>query len=93
MGFFATDEEQAAMLKQMDSIRQARRKTDSTRAQQTPPSGDNPVELVPSTDSKRSPDMFAIRPTGNHEAFRLKDSVTIWYTPELKMQNLAATEG
>jgi GLPGLI family protein len=94
MGFFATDEEQAAMLKQMDSIRQARRKTDSTRAQQMPPSGDNPVELVPSNDTKKIAGYVCNKAyLVTTRLLGLKDSVTIWYTPELKMQNLAATGG
>lgn len=94
MGFYATDEDQARMMKQMDSIRQARRKNDSSRNVQPVPVNENPVELVQAAETKKIAGYVCNKAyIVTTRLLGIKDSVTVWYSPEIKLNNLTSTGG
>jgi len=89
-GFYATDEEQEQMRKQMDSMMQSRR-----------PGGDNMGAVLPPTSTITYVDetkkiagqqckkalIVNTRQNGN------KDTNTVWYCPDFKLQGLPSTGG
>lgn len=95
-GFYISDDEQKEMMKQMDSMRQARRKNDSSQAQAASimPSSENPVELMNSIETKKIAGYLCTKAwIVTTRLLGLKDSVMIWYSPEIKLNNLQSTGG
>ena len=91
-GFYITDDEQKAMAKRMDSMMQARRK-DSVQ-QQPRPATPNPVETIYTNDTKKIAGYTCKRAYVITTKFLgLKDTVAVWYTPEIKLQNIVSTGG
>ena len=88
-GFYATDEEQEQMRKQMDSMMQSRRQgTDQIR------SAPSSFEVINTTATKKVAGynckkvyIVATRQNGN------KDSSEVWYTPDFKLGGLNSTGG
>ena len=93
-GFYVTDDEQAVMKVKMDSMMQARRNTDSTKPRPAVNTTVYPVEIsyvdgtkkVAGYDCKKAY-VITTRLLG------IKDSVAVWYSPEIKLQNVASTGG
>lgn len=93
-GFYITDAEQALMKQKMDSMMQSRRNTDSTHTR--PPSAATPKEaqVVYTNDSKKMAGYECKKALViNTRLLGIKDTVEVWYTPNLKFPNLAATGG
>ena len=94
-GFYATDEEQAAMRKRMDSMMQATRNgTDTGRRRNMRPAETVAPEIIYTEETKKIAGynckktyIVHTRLLGN------KDSSVIWYTPEFKLQNVSTTGG
>jgi GLPGLI family protein len=91
-GFYASDEEQAQMRKRMDSMMQARPR-DSGSVQRAP-QAPAPVEISYTSETKKIAGynckkayVIATRLLG------LKDTSVVWYTPDLKINNLTSTGG
>jgi len=91
-GFYATDEEQEQMSKKMDSMMQSRRQGDNAIfANNNAVTG---TEIIYAEGSKKIAGMnckkayiVSTRKNGS------KDSSTVWYSPDFKIQGLASTGG
>lgn len=95
-GFYITDQEQVEMQKMRDSMMAERRKKDTTMRQFTPPDRNNnlPVELSVTAETKKIAGyvckkayLITTRLLGN------KDTVTVWYSPDFKIENISTTGG
>jgi hypothetical protein len=91
MGFYATDEDQAAMRKQMDSMMKSRNQSDPSGMLSTTPPTTEVVYLEESKkiagyDCKKAI-IIATRSNGK------KDSTQVWYVPDLKLQGINSTGG
>ncbi len=93
-GFYITDTEQAAMKIKMDSMMEARRNSDTTKPKRTAVNTVNQVEIsyvdgakkIAGYDCKKAL-VITTRILG------IKDSVAVWYNPDLKLYNIASTGG
>jgi len=95
-GFYITDEEQVAMMKQRDSMMQARRRNDSSQreAPMAINNNDLPIEIIPTEEKKKIAGYMCTKAwMVTTRLLGIKDSVVLWYTPELKIQNLFSTGG
>ena len=91
-GFYITDDEQVVMRKRMDSMMQARRK-DSV-SQQPRPAMNNPVEVSYTNDSKKIAGYTCKKAyVITTKILGFKDTVAVWYSPEIKLQNIVSTGG
>jgi GLPGLI family protein len=91
-GFYQTDEEAAAMRKQMDSMMKARSKDTSTRAPRS--SNEHPVDIVETGETKKIAGYNAKKAyVVTSRLLGLKDSSVVWYTPDIKLTNLNNTGG
>ena len=91
-GFYITDDEQKAMAKRMDSMMPVRRK-DSVQ-QQPRPATPNPAEVSYTNDTKKIAGYTCKRAYVITTKFLgVKDTVAVWYTPEIKLQNIVSTGG
>jgi hypothetical protein len=91
-GFYQTDEEAAAMRKQMDSMMRARSKDTGTRANR--PASDPQVDIVDAGDSKKIAGYTAKKAwVISTRLLGIRDTSVVWYTPEIKMNNLNNTGG
>ncbi len=93
-GFFITDDEQAVMKVKMDSMMQARRNADTTKPRNSTTKTDYPVEISYVDGSKKiagydCKKVWVI----TTRLFGIKDSVAVWYNPEIKIQNVVSTGG
>jgi hypothetical protein len=92
-GFYATDEEQEAMRKQMDSMMQARRSQGNGNT--TFNGGGTPkVDISYTEETKKIAGqlckkalIITTRANGN------KDTSAVWYCPDFKLQGIASTGG
>ncbi|MBP6023277.1 hypothetical protein [Ferruginibacter sp.] len=91
-GFYVTDEEQEVMRKQMDSMMQTRRQGNDNNAL----TGNAPksTEIIYVEESKKIAGqvckkafIVTIRQNGT------KDSSTVWYCPDFKLEGIASTGG
>jgi hypothetical protein len=90
-GFYATDEEQEQMRKRMDSMLQSRRQGNDNNARPSAPTG---TEISYADESKKIAGLvckkaFVIISRQNGT----KDSTTVWYCPDFKLQGLPSTGG
>ena len=91
-GFYATDEEQEIMRKKMDSMMQSRRQGNDNNAfnNNTPKSS----EIIYTEESKKIAGQickkaFIVTTRQNGS----KDSSTVWYCPDFKLQGITSTGG
>ncbi len=91
--FYISDSEQTELRKKADSVMQSRRNTDSVSAVPTPRS-EPLTEIADAGETKKIAGynckkayLITTRLLG------LKDSVTVWYSPEIKLQNISSTGG
>ena len=94
-GFYASDVDQALMRKKMDSMMQARNAVDTTRKMRTVSSNaPSNIEVKYLDETKKiagySTKKALIITT---RILGLKDTTVAWYSPEIKMDNLAYTGG
>ncbi len=93
-GFYMTDEEQAAMAKRRDSMMQARRKKDSGAVQNNAPLPEPVVDISYTDESKKIAGYMAKKAyIITTRLLGIKDTAVVWYTPELKFENLFSTGG
>ena len=94
-GFYATDEEQAAVRKRMDSMMQATRtSTDTNNARRRERPAEVPAEIVYTEETKKIAGYNCKKAyIVNTRFMGIKDSSVIWYTPEIKLQNISSTGG
>lgn len=92
-GFFVTDAEQAELKIKMDSMMQARRSKDSTRPK-TVPAPPAIAEIIYTDETKKIAG-YACKKAHviNTRLLGIKDTVAVWYNPEIKMSTLASTGG
>lgn len=95
-GYYATDEEQAEMRKRIDSMMAARRTTTSsdTVVKQMVRAADMPVDIVYTEETKKIAGYNCKKAYVVTTRFMgIKDSAVIWYTPDIKLQNISSTGG
>ncbi|MBC7934469.1 MAG: hypothetical protein H7Y86_03790 [Rhizobacter sp.] len=96
-GFVATDEEQAAMRKRVDSMMQATRTSADTTGGTTRRAArpaEVPAEIVYTDETKKIAGLNCKKAYIVSTRFMgLKDSSVVWYTPEIKLQNISSTGG
>lgn len=94
-GFYVTDEEGAQMKVRMDSMMQARRNADSTRPKTTATTNSaTPVEIVYVDGTKKIAGYECKKALMiNTRILGLKDTVAVWYNPEIRFENVASTGG
>ena len=91
-GFYITDDDQVIMRKKMDSMMQASRKDSAQHS--TRPAAANPVEISYTNDTKKIAGYTCKKAYVITTKFLgLKDSVPVWYSPEIKLQNISSTGG
>ena len=90
-GFFITDDEQAVMKVKMDSMMQARRNADTTKPKTTTARTEYPVEIsyVDGTKKIAGYDCKKVWVITT-KILGIKDSVAVWYNPEIKIQTYQA---
>jgi len=93
-GFYISDEEQVQMRKKMDSMMQ-NRKVDSSGAVRTrPASSENKIDIHTTDETKKIAGYTCKKAyVVTTRILGIKDSNAIWYTPEIKLQNLNSTGG
>lgn len=92
-GFYVTDSEQTDLRKKADSVMQSKRKNDSTAAPVQPRS-EPVVDIIDAAETKKiagyqCKKLYLVS-TG---ILGLKDTVYVWYTPEIKLKNINSTGG
>jgi GLPGLI family protein len=94
-GFYITDAEQAEMKIKMDSMMQARRANDSTRPKQAPNAvSANPPEIIYADETKKVAGYNCKKAyVISTRLLGIKDTVTVWYNPEIKFDQIASTGG
>ncbi|MDB5201191.1 MAG: hypothetical protein JWQ27_600 [Ferruginibacter sp.] len=91
-GFYITDAEQAEMRKRMDSMMQARRATDSAQTRRSTPAANN-TEVVYTEQAKKIAGYNCKKAYVVTTRFLGKDSMAVWYTPDIKLNNISSTGG
>ena len=93
MGFYITDEDQVEMKRKMDSAIKARRSKDTT-AVQAAPQPEIPAEISPAGENKKIAGYHCTKAYLIHtRLLGIKDTINIWYTTEIKIQNILSTGG
>ena len=93
-GFYITDDEQAEMKVKMDSMMAARRKADTANPGRPPVATDNPVEVSYTEGTKKIAGYECKKAyVITTRLLGIKDTVTVWYNPEFKLNNIASTGG
>ena len=93
-GFYITDAEQAEMKIKMDSMMEARRNADTTRPKRTSNNTVNPVEISYVEGSKKIAGYDCKKALViTTRLLGIKDSVAVWYNPDIKLHHIASTGG
>lgn len=93
-GFYATDEDQANMRKRMDSMMQATRNASDTSTRRVARPEEVPAEIAYTQETKKIAGYTCKKAYIISTRFLgIKDSAAIWYTPEIKLQNISSTGG
>ncbi|MEO6671107.1 MAG: DUF4412 domain-containing protein [Ferruginibacter sp.] len=92
-GFYVTDSEQTDLRKKADSVMQSKRKNDSAAAP-VQPRPEPVVDIIDAAETKKiagyqCKKLYLVS-TG---ILGLKDTVYVWYTPEIKLKNINSTGG
>lgn len=92
-GFFVSDSEQVVLRRTADSMMQSRRAKDSTIKQRVK-TDPLPVEVSYTEETKKIAGYQCKKAyVITTRLLGLKDSMTVWYTPEIKLQNVSSTGG
>jgi len=89
-GFFVTDQEQAEMKKRLDSM-MANRKDSSARPRNSTPASE--FDIVYTSDTKKIAGYNAKKAYIVRTNILGKDSLAVWYTPDIKLLNVPSTGG
>jgi GLPGLI family protein len=93
-GFYVSDDEQLEMRKKMDSAMQARKKDSSATRQEPRANTPSPTEVSVTDETKKIAGYVCKKAyIITTHILGLKDSVTVWFTPDIKLQNISATGG
>lgn len=93
-GFYATDEEAEQMRHRMDSMMQATRNAADTGRRMARPSGETPVEIAYTEDTKKIAGYVCKKAyLISTRLLGVKDSIAVWYTPDIKLNNVSNTGG
>jgi GLPGLI family protein len=94
-GFVITDAEQDDLKRKRDSMLMERRKNDSSVSQQMPLSQPQPAPEIAYTEETRKIAGYTCKKAYviSTRLLGLKDTALIWFTPEIKLPNLAFTGG
>ncbi|MCP9750320.1 hypothetical protein [Ferruginibacter sp. HRS2-29] len=93
-GFYVSDEEQAQMRKRMDSMMQNRKVDSGATVRTRPASSENKIEVHTTDETKKIAGYTCKKAyVVTTRILGIKDSNAIWYTPEIKLQNLHSTGG
>lgn len=95
-GFYVTDSEQVEMKKRMDSMMRSRSKDTSANsaARRVQTSAPAPVEISATDETKKIAGYTCKKVYLISTRFLgIKDSATVWYTPDFKINNLSSTGG
>lgn len=91
-GFYITDSEQVVMRERMDSMMKTRRK-DSTQ-QARPANTPNPVNVIVTDETKKIAGYMCKKAyLVTTHILGIKDSVAVWFTPDIKLENITSTGG
>ena len=91
-GFYASDEDMAQMRKRMDSMMQARPRDSGAAVR--PPQEPAPVEISYTQETKKIAGYNCKKAyVITTRLLGLKDTTVVWYTPDLKINNLTSTGG
>ncbi len=91
-GFYASDDEQAQMRKRMDSMMQARPRDSGTAVRR--PQEPAPVEISYTDETKKIAGYNCKKAyVITTRLLGLKDTSVVWYTPDLKIENMTSTGG
>ena len=94
-GYYATDEEAANMRKRVDSMMQATRNAgDSSRTMRVVRPDNSQTEIVYTEETKKIAGYVCKKAwIVNTRILGIKDSSVVWYTPEIKLNNISSTGG
>ena len=94
MGFVASDDDQAIMRKRADSMMKERAKTDTGGQQRKMRTMEQPAATVAYTEeSKKIAGYNCKKAYIVTDRMFGKDSVAVWYTPEIKFEGVSSTGG
>ena len=91
-GFYTSDNDQADMMKKMDSIMKERAKTDSTARPRTR-NVDFKSEVVYINETKKIAGYECKKALIITDKLLAKDTSAVWYTPDVKFTNVSSTGG
>lgn len=91
-GFYVTDSEQVEIRRKADSVMHSRRKNDSSISQGTRP---EPVTEISYTEETKKIAGYNCKKAFviTTRILDVKDTVVIWYTPDIKFQYISSTGG
>ncbi len=92
IGFYSTDDDQAEMKKKMDSMREARSNTDTAMKRRTR-TVDFQATVVYLDETKKIAGFSCKKALIITDKLLSKDTLAVWYTPEIKFANVASTGG
>jgi len=94
-GFYITDDEQVIMKQKMDSMMQSRRNNDSAKPEKAATATPvNNVEISYAEGSKKVAGYDCKKAyVITTRLLGIKDTVAVWYTPDIKFENLPSTGG
>ena len=92
-GISATDDDQVAMRKKADSMMKERAKTDTNMQRRPRNTEQSPVTVAYSDESKKVAGYNCKKAYIITDRLLGKDSLEVWYTPEIKFPNVSSTGG
>ncbi len=93
IGFYASDNDMENMAKKRDSLMKAQAKTDSTIKPRQPRNKAFDVAVVNTDETKKIAGYNCKKAFLVTDKVIAKDSLVVWYTPEIKFNNLSSTGG
>lgn len=94
MGFYTTDSEQVVMQKQRDSMMQERRKRDTSSKKMPAIDRNSSPEIIKTSETKKIAGILCNKAFIVSTSLMMnKDTATVWYAPDIKLNNLNSTGG
>jgi hypothetical protein len=93
MGFFSSDDDMAAMGKKRDSMMQERAKTDTSMKRRMQRPEAFPITVAYTNDTKKIAGYNCKRALLITDKLIVKDTMEVWFTPDIKFENLPSTGG
>ena len=92
-GFTASDDDQVAMRKKADSMMKEKAKTDTSMQRRTRTMTPSPGTVAYTEETKKISGYNCKKAYIITDRILSKDSLAVWYTPEIKFPNLSSTGG